>query len=258
DRDRERLAPVGLELAAAPLPDRAQAPDALVAHGHGLRPPAVPRLGHDHLGDVAVGQVVRARGVEEPHPLGPGTTGRAGDGLVARTGQLEVVRGHRAPGGPRRVVAAHSPPAASHSAPSASVASVTGRPALRYVQKPSSMPRRLAPSATIRFATEATSVRLPASVLAIASVRARLGEPSQAFAAAGTVSAKPVAGSSIRTAGTLLTTVDRRVVTAAVSPTTSRAEPARGSHASSQRCGRPVSAIAPTTTNRAANSTTSP
>src|SRR5690554_1842338 len=114
---------------------------------------------------------------------------------------------------------------------------------------------RRPPSATIRFATDATKVRLPARVLASASVRASGSVPAQAGpgtpvpaaaaadsaapdgaasnTAAPTAPPKPVAGSSISTAGTLLTTVERAAVTDAVTPTTSSGPPPVGSQASS-------------------------
>gem|GEM_PF-6186014 len=122
----------------------------------------------------------------------------------------------------------------------------------------------------MRFATEATRVRFPARVLAIASVRASASVPAQAAAppaAAPTEPAtagspatatKPVAGRSISTAGTFETTVESSAVTTAVWPTTSSGPPPVGSQARSHRWGRPVSAIAPTTTNRPANRTIRP
>ena len=56
----------------------------------------------------------------------------------------------------------------SHHAPIASVITVSGIPARQYAQNDISMPILRARSATIRFATEPTRVRLPAKVALIA------------------------------------------------------------------------------------------
>src|SRR5690606_10725874 len=113
-----------------------------------------------------------------------------------------------------------------------------GTPARAYAQKLSSTPTRLALSATMRLATDATRVRLPASVEAIASTSA---------------DSVGVTGNNSNTAGTLLTTFE----SAAVTHTRSRRPPVPNAP-SSHRCGAPVAAMAPTTTNRPANKTSTP
>src|SRR6476469_4139970 len=97
----------------------------------------------------------------------------------------------------------------SHQTPIATVATVMGTPTFAYSQNPTITPRRLAPSTTIRFAIDPTMVRLPASVLAIASAsHARRGSGS-----AGTKRVNSI------TAGTLLTALERTAA-AALRPAT--------------------------------------
>ena len=87
--------------AAPPLPDLPQALDALIAHSHGLRPPAWHLVFLAHVfGDRAVRPVVGPHDVERPHPLLPGAARLRLDGLVGHAGEPCVVGGSRggAPG----------------------------------------------------------------------------------------------------------------------------------------------------------------
>ena len=93
-RHGERPALVRLERAVPPLPDRAQALDALVAHGDGLRPPA----GHlvllvDVLRDLPVRPGVRLGVVERLHPAFPGAAGPLLDDGIAPAGELGIIDG---------------------------------------------------------------------------------------------------------------------------------------------------------------------
>ena len=127
-----------------------------------------------------------------------------------------------------------------HSAPRG-VSSVTGTPTFMYSMKPTGHCLRAA-SATIRLATEPTSVRLPASVEAIASARkARCGS--------GQLGTN---GMNSITAGTFETRFDSAAAHGRSSAAAERASCACSS-ANSARSGRPPRA-APTTTNRPANS----